>query len=145
MAGVKFLKRVSEPGVPRVWTQDFDCYICVGKWTAIHYESPEEWYDIRDTADYKQAFGRLNMLVKSVSAREFLKNTGWEGFKKAVNCFFGRAIFKFEDNQKKVVEDTEDKEYTNTDDFFADGPGEDLSGLMPPAIFDGAVKGDKDG
>ena len=27
----------------------------------------------------------------------------------------------------------------------ADGPGEGLSGLMPPAIFEGAVKGDKDG
>lgn len=143
MAGVKFLKRVAEPGVPRMWTQDFDCYICVGKWTAIHYDKPKEWYDIRDTADYKEAFSRLNMLVKTVSMCEFLKNTGWDGFKRMINCLVGRFVFKDKENKVKVVEDIRDKEYTNTDDFFADGPGEDLSGLMPPVIFGGVVKGDE--
>ena len=141
MIGLKLYRRGRAYDFDPRYLQDTDCVICAGRWTAMYYPSTGEWFDIYNrAAPGAEAFGRPGLGVKEIGLREYLAVAGGPGLRRAINCLFGRRLFKFE--EPKVLEDKPEREYTDTDEFFLEGPGGGLGDLRPPVIFGGIVTGD---
>ena len=141
MAFIRFYKRTKAIEYKSRHLQDGDCIICAGAWTAMYYPATGEWFDIYNkAAPGSEAFEAVGLKVENISFKEYLSYTGRPGFKRAINCFLKRLIFNVAD--QKPLEEYEEKEYTDTDDFFLEGPGGGLGDLRPPVIFGGIVTGE---
>lgn len=145
MIGCKFYKRTLTPSFgPTGYLQDGVCLICSGRWTVLYYPTCGEWFDIYNKAPTgPEAFLGPGLKVESISFRKYVSITGAVGFKRAVNCFFGRHMFSVKETNI-IVPAKEEPEYDNTDDFFDDAP-EGFRDLKPPVIFGGIITGDEDG
>ena len=145
MGFISFYKRVKATDYESRYLQDGDCIICAGAWTAMHYPATGEWFDIFNrAAPGPEAFQAIGLKVYKITFKEYLSYTGSDGFKRAINCVFKRMFFNVLD--KKPLEEYEDKEYTDTDEFFLEGPGGGIiDDLRPPVVFGGITTGDEDG
>lgn len=140
MIGIKFFFRTPKLKFPpNPFLQSQPSILALGRWVSIYYPLIDEWFDIIGPPPDEAALVKEHMDMKQISFRMYRKMTGGTGVKRAINCFMGRRLFSV--YGEKTLEEKVDKEYTNTDDFFSEGPGghEDL---MPPVIFSGLVKGD---
>lgn len=143
MIGVKFYVRAPRhPIKGSPFVQNLPSVICIGRWISIYYPAIDEWFDIIGVKPEMKALEMGFMEIKQVSLRTYLKMTGKPGAKRAVNSLLGRHLFNM--TPQGEIEEGADREYTNTDDFFAEGPG-GLGDLKPPVIFGGIVTGDENG
>ena len=138
---VKMDKEVDLTGLKDEFVQNQPSVICLGRWVSIYYPAIDEWFDIVGPPPTTEALTMGYMRVDPMPLQQYLKVTGKEGFKRALNCLWGRYIFK---RYKPPVEEKEDRTYSNTDDFFSEGPGghEDL---IPPIVIGGMITGEQDG